>query len=978
MNNVIPGSYTITYNVNDSAGNSASPKTRTITVLDNTAPVISLIGNSVISINEGDAFIDPGTSATDNVDGDISGSVTSDANSIDTSIIGSYTITYNVIDSAGNNAIAVQRTLNVLDNTPPIISLIGNTVTINQGGTFIDPQATVTDNYDTGLNFSDVVVDASNLNVNVPGTYNIFYNVEDAQGNQAITVVRTVIVSDNEAPVISLAGDSSITITLGTTFIDPGAAAFDNVDGTIPFSSFNVSGNVDSNTINVYTLSYNVNDSSGNAATTVTRTVQVVNNNPPTIALIGNANVTVNQGETFTDPGISATDDIDGDITASVTVGGDAVNTAVPAVYIITYNVTDSHGNFAAEVTRTVTVLDTEKPIITVLNDNPYDINEGSSYIDPGYSASDNVDGNITANVIVDDSNLDTNSVGSYSIFYDVSDSAGNAADTKTRIVNVLDITPPVINLVGSSSVTINQGETYNEQGATASDNVDGTIPFSSFNVTGNVDNTTVASYNLVYNVSDNAGNAAVPVTRIVEVLDITAPELTLIGDALINLGQNDVYTEEGASAIDDVDGDISANVVITGNVDTSIPDTYIITYNISDSAGNPAPSITRTVIVEPLPEPGNNFGPLVYSEDPIYQGSSNITVSINPITYADSHVWTVPAGVTIVSGQGTNSITIDISETAVSGTIEVYGQNSIGAGAPLSVTLSIESIPDANAGNNRAICLNETTQLGDVANPGSSYQWTSVPNDPSISDPFISNPFVSPTVSTIYTLTETGLNGGVNSNDVEVIVNPLPNATVIADATVCENSSIAIGAPAVGGHSYSWSSIPAGFNSTQANPTLTATELTVTREYILTETIDVTGCQNQNSVIITVEELPSINAGPPSDTICASQTTYVLDQATGPLNNVTYNWTAIGSNGSFTPSANVLNPTFSPEPQDIINGSVVLQLTATATGNCSASPVQSSLQLLSHQNQLLMLVAMLRFVVMILTRLMVLQLMEV
>jgi hypothetical protein len=82
--------------------------------------------------------------------------------------------------------------------------------------------------------------------------------------------------------------------------------------------------------------------------------------------------------------------------------------------------------------------------------------------------------------------------------------------------------------------------------------------------------------------------------------------------------------------------------------------------------------------------------------------------------------------------------------------------------------------IPNANAGNNRAICLNETTQLGDVANPGSSYQWTSVPNDPSISDQFISNPFVSPAVSTIYTLTETGLNGGVNSNDVEVIVNPL------------------------------------------------------------------------------------------------------------------------------------------------------------------------------------------------------------
>jgi len=80
---------------------------------------------------------------------------------------------------------------------------------------------------------------------------------------------------------------------------------------------------------------------------------------------------------------------------------------------------------------------------------------------------------------------------------------------------------------------------------------------------------------------------------------DTTPPVITLIGDETVNLTVGDSYKDQGATATDDVDGDITANIVVGGDVvDTNAVGTYIITYNVSDVAGNPATEVTRTVIV--------------------------------------------------------------------------------------------------------------------------------------------------------------------------------------------------------------------------------------------------------------------------------------------------------------------------------------------------------------------------------------------
>ena len=138
----------------------------------------------------------------------------------------------------------------------------------------------------------------------------------------------------------------------------------------------------------------------------------------------------------------------------------------------------------------------------------------------------------------------------------------------------------------------------YTDAGARALDNFDGWIT-SNIVTSGSVDTATAGTYTLTYNVSDAAGNAAIPVTRTVIVLDTTPPVISLIGDSTITISQGDTYDEEGATADDNFDGDISADIVVTGN-QINYPDagTHIIRYNVSDAAGNQAAQVTRTIII--------------------------------------------------------------------------------------------------------------------------------------------------------------------------------------------------------------------------------------------------------------------------------------------------------------------------------------------------------------------------------------------
>jgi uncharacterized repeat protein (TIGR01451 family) len=163
--------------------------------------------------------------------------------------------------------------------------------------------------------------------------------------------------------------------------------------------------------------------------------------------------------------------------------------------------------------------------------------------------------------------------------------------------------TAPVISLLGESTIYVYQGQTYTDQGATANDKEDGDITSHIISVS-NVDTSNVGTYTVTYNVKDSKGLCASTVTRTVIVKPASnannAPVITLIGLNPIVVTQGDIYLDPGATANDIEDGDITSSIVKTGSVDINVVGTYTITYNVTDSKGLSATTVTRTVNVVP------------------------------------------------------------------------------------------------------------------------------------------------------------------------------------------------------------------------------------------------------------------------------------------------------------------------------------------------------------------------------------------
>ena len=187
------------------------------------------------------------------------------------------------------------------------------------------------------------------------------------------------------------------------------------------------------------------------------------------------------------------------------------------------------------------------------------------------------------------------------------------------------DTTPPSITLNGASKVTISRGSSYSEQGAVAVDDVDGNVAVT---LSGSVDNMSVGIYTITYKAVDSAGNEAT-VTREVEVVaDTTPPTISLNGASEITLNQGESYSEAGAVATDNIDGNLA--VTIIGSVDTSTIGDYTLTYRATDMDGNTAQVIRVVHIIAP---PSS-----IYQEALDYLNSIRVQMLLTPFSF-ESHL---------------------------------------------------------------------------------------------------------------------------------------------------------------------------------------------------------------------------------------------------------------------------------------------------------------------------------------------------
>ena len=233
-------------------------------------------------------------------------------------------------------------------------------------------------------------------------------------GAGAISALTDDGYNDNVPPVITIIGDNPATVELGTSYSDAGATAMDAFHGSTNVVS---SGTVDTNTVGTYTITYTATDLDNNTAT-ASRTVNVVDTTAPVVTVTGDNPATVELGSSYTDAGATATD-ASGDVTV-VTTGSVDVDSV--GTYTLTYTSTDPSGN-EGTASRTVNVVDTTAPVVTVTGDNPATVELGSSYTDAGATATD-ASGDVT--VVTSGDTVDPDTLGAYTITYTSTDPSGN------------------------------------------------------------------------------------------------------------------------------------------------------------------------------------------------------------------------------------------------------------------------------------------------------------------------------------------------------------------------------------------------------------------------------------------------------------------------------------------------------------------------------------------------------------------------
>ena len=331
----------------------------------------------------------------------------------------------------------------------------------------------------------------------------------------------------------------------------------------------------------------------------------------------------------------------------------------------------------------------------------------------------------------------------------------------------------------------------------------------------------------------------------------------------------------------------------------------YYVTVSLVAGCASSAGSTSLTVYRKPSASISGNAS--------VCTGS---TLSYSAGSTGNVYSWKVSGG-TINSGAGTNKISVTWG-SAGTGSVKLVEQNSNSCKDSTTTSITINSLPVANAGSNQTVCSGSSASIGAKAVTGSTYSWTSNPTGFTSTS---SSAIVNPTVNTTYYLTETVTASGCSKIDsVTITANPLPLASTGSSTSICSGNSIVLGASSTSGHTYSWTSSPSGYTSTNSSPKVSPS---VTTTYYLTETITATGCFKSDSVVITVNPVPSASTGS-ATSICSGNSTSI---GATSVSGSTYSWTSNPSGFTSTSS----NPSVSPATTTVYT----LTETITATG-CS------------------------------------------
>jgi PKD repeat protein len=582
-----------TYIATDVCGNTATCA-QTITVVDNTAPVITCPVNVTVSCaGEVPAANVAAVVTSDNCAGAVTVTVAADVIT-GLTCANTYTITriYTATDGCGNAATCAQI-ITVDDNTPPTITCPANvTVSCASAVPAANVAAVVASDNCGGVTVTvaaDVVT-----SLGCPNNFLVtrVYTATDACGNAA-TCTQTILVDDNTAPVITCPANVTVSCASAVPAVNIAAVVTsDNCGGTVVVtaSADVITGLTCPNSFTI-TRIYTATDACGNTAT-CTQTITVDDNTPPTISCP--ANVTVSCASAIPAANVNAlltSDNCSGPVT--VTVAADVTTSLVCANSFIisrTYSAVDVCGNVAT-CTQTITVDDNTPPVIaTCIADVTVTCAAGIPAANVGaIIATDNCAGSVAITVAADvTTSLACPNEMTIVRTYIATDVCGNSA-TCAQTITVVDDSAPSITCPANLTVSCASAvPAANVAAVVASDNcgaVTVTVAADVVTSLGCPNNYLVTR---VYTATDACGNAAT-CTQTILVDDNTAPVITCPANLTVSCASAVPAADVAAIVASDNCGPVTVTVAADVINGLSCANSYLITrvYTATDACGN-------------------------------------------------------------------------------------------------------------------------------------------------------------------------------------------------------------------------------------------------------------------------------------------------------------------------------------------------------------------------------------------------------
>lgn len=191
------------------------------------------------------------------------------------------------------------------------------------------------------------------------------------------------------------------------------------------------------------------------------------------------------------------------------------------------------------------------------------------------------------AKVLEVSNNINTSKLGTYTVLYKYK--KYNKIKETIRVVNIVDKTPPELDLIGNLEIN-NCSKSYQEEGYAAFDNYDGDL-------TQKVEKE-IKDGKIIYRVKDSSNNITTK-ERTFSNIDKEGPVIKLKGSS-VNLKINNKYVEQGYTVTDNCDDDLTSKVEITNNININKEGTYEIIYKVKDKSGNESKKVRKVTVYTP------------------------------------------------------------------------------------------------------------------------------------------------------------------------------------------------------------------------------------------------------------------------------------------------------------------------------------------------------------------------------------------